>query len=88
MSHHWLPAQAHSQQPRESHSWQAECYCNCHCPANHELGLEQQQEQQQAHCQHLSQDQKLELSSQLPMDTGGLHRTLDTVSSLAWRQFL
>ena len=42
MSHHWLPTQAHSQQPSEPYSWQAECYCNCHCPASHELGLKQQ----------------------------------------------
>ena len=79
MSHHWLPPQAQSQQHSEPHSWQAECCCDRHCPASHELGLKQQQGQQQAHCQHLSQDQKLELSSQLPMDTGGLHRTQDTV---------
>ena len=85
MPHRWLPCQAQSQQPRESHSWQAECHCNSHRPASHERGLKQQQKQQQAHCQHLSKDQKLELSSQLPMNAGGLQCTQDTVRSLASR---
>ena len=83
MPHHWSPPQAESQQPCEPDSWQADCCCSRNCPASHELELEQQQEQQQAHCQRLSQDQKLELGSQLSMDTGGLHHAQDTVRSQA-----